>query len=265
MNDDLAGTISIVSHGHGPLLRQLLSDLADQADIDSWLVIVTLNIPEAFPTCDYDRLRLVVLRNNTARGFGENHNAAARQAQGKLFLIVNPDIRLTSRATLTRLAGMAWPQRPVLRAPVVVGPDGTPEDSVRRNLSPFNLLRRLRARPAGWEASPGKDHFFWLAGMFLAVPLEAFRSLGGFDERFRLYCEDYDLSARWRIAGGDVQVIPDLEVVHDARRDSHRSLRHLRWHLASLARVWISRPFWQIATGRYGRVGLEENPGGAVE
>ncbi|UVO50920.1 hypothetical protein M0208_10480 [Sphingomonas sp. SUN019] len=200
---------------------------------------------------DLAGLRATVLRNTKVKGFGANHNAASAIAEGDLFAIVNPDIRLLASDTLAQIAVMEWRKpRPALRAPIVIAPDGTREDSVRRNLSVPNLIRRARHRATGWETDPTAPGFFWLAGMFLIAPLDTFRALGGFDERFRLYCEDYDFSARWRIAGGRMEVIQGLEVVHDARRDSRRSLRHLKWHLSSLLRVWRSKPFWKIVVAQ---------------
>lgn len=256
MPQSTKGTISIVSHGHGILVRHLLRDLAAQDTIADWLVILTLNIPEEIGPgeivdADLTGLRARLVRNKDPKGFGANHNAASSIAEGELFVIVNPDIRLTAPDTLARLAAMEWhdPQ-PALRAPVVVAPDGGREDSVRRNLTVPNLIHRVRNRAAGWEADPDGSTFFWLAGMFLVAPLDMFRALGGFDERFRLYCEDYDLSARWHLAGGRLEVIRTLTVMHDARRDSRRSARHLRWHLTSLLRVWRSRPFWKIVAAR---------------
>jgi N-acetylglucosaminyl-diphospho-decaprenol L-rhamnosyltransferase len=244
------GTLSIVSHGHAPLIRSLLQDLAEQSDIGNWLILVTINIPEAFDAPAGLNLRMI--HNLEPKGFGANHNAAAAAAEGVLFLIVNPDIRLPQYDTLARIAAVDWSgARPVLRAPVVVAPDGVVEDSVRANLSLPNLVRRTLRRSPGWEVSPGAAGFFWLAGMFLIAPLATFRAVGGFDERFRMYCEDYDLSARWRVNGWSIEVLSDVTVVHDARRDSHGSWRHLRWHLDSLTRVWRSATFWRIVTRRY--------------
>lgn len=246
---ELHGTISIVSHGHAALIRTLLDDLIGQANIANWLVLVTINIPEQFE--ERDGLNLKVIRNDVPKGFGANHNAAAAVAEGALFLIVNPDIRLTQPDTLDRIARADWGGRATLRAPVVLSPDGGIEDSVRGNLSVPNLLRRVIRKRSGWEINPKTESFFWLAGMFLIAPLNAFRAMNGFDERFRMYCEDYDLSARWRMNGGLVELLEDISVIHDARRDSHGSWRHLRWHLDSLFRVWGSRTFWQIVAGRH--------------
>ena len=82
--------------------------------------------------------------------------------------------------------------------------------------------------------------------MCLVVNAQAWRAVQGFDERFFLYCEDYDLCARLYNAGYSLVVDDATCVVHDAQRDSHRSSRHLRWHLESLAKVWLSAAFWRV-------------------
>jgi hypothetical protein len=76
----------------------------------------------------------------------------------------------------------------------------------------------------------------WVAGMFMLFRREVFAEMSGFDERYFLYYEDVDLCRRLRRRGYDVRLVPTVTAVHDARRESRRSLRHLRWHLASMAR-----------------------------
>jgi hypothetical protein len=43
-----------------------------------------------------------------------------------------------------------------------------------------------------------------VAGMFMLLRREAFAQVGGFDERYFMYCEDFDLCARLRLAGWHV-------------------------------------------------------------
>jgi GT2 family glycosyltransferase len=111
---------------------------------------------------------------------------------------------------------------------------------------------RVLRRAAGQSRLPGLDPaiekhgFFWVAGMFLLMRATAYREIGGFDERFFLYCEDYDVCARMRRAGYSIVLAPATLAVHDAQRGSLRSMRHLRWHVASLFRVWTSSAFWWV-------------------
>jgi len=38
--------------------------------------------------------------------------------------------------------------------------------------------------------------------------------------------------------------------VHEARRESRRSVRYLRWHVTSLIRLWTSPVFWAYVRQR---------------
>ena len=82
--------------------------------------------------------------------------------------------------------------------------------------------------------------------MFMVMESNVFSAIGGFDERFFLYCEDYDLCARLYRSGYSLMLDQSTHVVHDAQRASYRSMRHLTWHLGSLLRVWFSRLFWEV-------------------
>lgn len=247
-------TLSVVSHGHGPLLDKLLRDLAEQEGIAEHLVIVTLNLAdEIFDESAHPGVRLLVIRNTAPKGFAANHNAAFRESVGTWFAVLNPDLRLPDRGAMRRLfAAPAAASQVALRAPVVLDSAGRPEDSVRTNLTPWSLLGRAAGLDRRLRQPEGPirrgDPFFWLAGMLLVIDRAAYRQIGGFDERYFLYCEDCDLCARLYVAGFTLELDRSVQVVHDAQRDSHRSLTHLRWHLASLAKYWMSKAFWKVAT-----------------
>jgi GT2 family glycosyltransferase len=86
--------------------------------------------------------------------------------------------------------------------------------------------------------------------MFLLARSKAFAAVGGFDERFFMYCEDADLSIRLQLAGWRVRQIPDASVVHAAQRASRGSTRHVLWHVSSLSRHWASAAFWRYLARR---------------
>lgn len=244
-------TLSIVSHGHGRLVSLLLDDISRQHQAEAFDVVVTLNIPETPPDpAKHPTLSLRIRHNAEPLGFGANHNAALKTAQTPWVIILNPDIRLPEPLTLTNLLERDADSRTGMRAPIIVSPTGEREDSIRGNLDPFSVLRRVaRSRlglPKEAAAAHGTGRFFWLAGMFLCVPADVFRRVGGFDERFFLYCEDYDLSARIVRSGRVLEICHDVTAVHDARRSSHASMRYLRLHLHSLVKVWLSPTFWVI-------------------
>ena len=128
-------------------------------------------------------------------------------------------------------------------APLVVDAAGKPEDSARRFPSARRLAAKLFGLAPRLDYAIGSEPFSpdWVAGMFLAFRREAFAAVDGFDERYFLYYEDVDLCRRLRASGFDVRLVPGARVTHLARRESRRSFRHLRWHVASVTRYLLSR------------------------
>ena len=89
-------SVSLVSHGHGRMLANLLADL-DRLSSSKLEVLLTLNIPEDLPfTPSQFRLPIKIITNAAPKGFGTNHNAGFRASRHPLFCVLNPDIRLPS-------------------------------------------------------------------------------------------------------------------------------------------------------------------------
>ena len=252
-------TVSVVSHGHGSLLLRLLAQLNAQPSLLGVRVVITLNLStEAFDPTPYSLLDLQVLRNERPKGFGANHNAAFRLCESAWFAVLNPDLALVDQEPFTGMLARlvvadgdanAPAARAGLIAPRVISADFVPEDSVRANLTPWSLLKRAGGRRVPLQPMAQAQRggpFFWLAGMCLLTRAAAFQEVGGFDERFFLYCEDYDLCARLYNAGYAIRFDPHERVMHEAQRDSHRRWRHLRWHLTSLMKVWFSTAYWRV-------------------
>jgi len=241
-------TLSIVSHGHGTLLDGLLHDLNGLAGSDYPTVILTYNIPEiAVDIGKYPLLKIIETYNKEPKGFGDNHNAAFMLCKSSWFAVLNPDLRLPTDPFVALKKTAAKAKHIGVIAPTVFNSAGGMEDAVRGNLTPLSLLLRRTPAIRNRRRLPREgDSFFWIAGMFMLFPSEAYRAVGGFDERFFLYCEDYDICARLNLAGYAVVVDSTASVVHDAQRDSHRSFKHLRLHLVSLLKVWRSKAFWKV-------------------
>ncbi len=235
-------TISIVSHGHGAMVSSLLSDLALHCR-SGISVILTLNIPESAAIGDATLpFPVKVIRNASPRGFGVNHNAAFEVSKSAYFCVLNPDIRIDIDPFPPLIDELAGPRVGVV-APKIMSPAGNIEDSARHFPTVGFLARKLFGLAAGLDYSIGQTVLSpdWVAGMFMLFRTAVFEELQGFDERYFLYYEDVDLCRRLRKRGYEVRLVPSISAVHDARRESHRSLRHLRWHLASILRFFLSR------------------------
>lgn len=240
-------SVSVVSSGHGPLVRRLLETLnAHRPDV-SMEVILTLNVPEPSPL---EGLRLSypvrVVENQRPAGFAVNHNNAFRHASGEYFCVINPDIAF-QREIFTELIRELNDPNTGAVAPGLVDGEGKKQDSYRRLPTPLRLLSRYVGRERAGDLVPvgndGRAQPDWIAGMFLVMRSEVFRELGGFDERYFLYFEDVDLGVRARIAGYRLVVNTRLRAVHEARRDSHRKFAFMAMHLKSAGRFFLSRSY----------------------
>ena len=223
--------------------------------------IVTFNTPEPDHAL---RLRerawpfdVLVLENSVPAGFGANHNHAFEvdrtQGGGDVLAVVNPDVRLSGNPFPALLRALARDPRAALAYPRQLDAQGAPQDSERLVPTPVRLLRRqvLRQR---FELAPGRAPE-WVNAAFLLLRRAAFDAVGGFDARYRLYCEDVDLCLRLQLAGWTLAVAPGAVVEHGAERASHRNVQAFAWHLQSLWRLWRSPTWrdWQVLQRARGR------------
>jgi N-acetylglucosaminyl-diphospho-decaprenol L-rhamnosyltransferase len=238
-------TLSIVSHGHGPMVVNLLNDLqALQWPRDAFEVLLTLNIREDSSVFSpfQNTLPLHIVTNPEAKGFGANHNAAFQRSRGAAFAVVNPDVRLPHLNLDAWLAPLG-PNQVAACAPLAHDSAGALQDNARRFPTLLALARRVITgiREPGYDHRAGPQIIDWAAGYFLLLSREAFEQVGGFDEAYFMYMEDVDLARRLRQKGWNVLWDTSSHIIHDSQRASHRQWRHLRWHVRGAVR-YLLRP-----------------------
>lgn len=245
-------TLSIVSHLQAKILKDLLLQLDNYSSLNGIKVIITLNVDEEFLPEQYKNIKIIIIRNLTPKGFGANHNKAFEYCDTPWFIVLNPDLVILEDEPFTQLlfkAHQSSTKSIGVIAPQVLNEHGGVEDSVRKNITPWSLFYRFisgRNDAVNLDFINHPHSFYWLAGMCLIFNSSAFRQIQGFNERFFLYCEDYDICARLFISGFCIKYYPNFSIVHKAQRASHRSLRYFHWHFSSLVRVWTSKVFWAI-------------------
>ncbi|WGT62708.1 glycosyltransferase family 2 protein [Variovorax paradoxus] len=232
-------TVSIVSHGQLALIKPLLEQLGHFSGGSVAKVVLTLNIPEPDGVLAGQESGFPVERieNASPKGFGANHNQAFQHCDTPWFLVLNPDIRFDGDV-LAPLIAQAAPDAGLL-TPRILEPGKSSPEQHREIITPLEIVTRRRpgyARPA----VPA-----WIPGLFMLFRSDAYRQIGGFDERFFMYGEDFDICARTQLAGWKLQVGEDLLARHEAQRASRSSKKHLYWHVTSLLKVWTSGAFWR--------------------
>lgn len=219
-------SVVIVTHnGRALALATLESALASVDDISVEWVLVDSGSGDGTPDAIEARwpdLRVTRLPNI---GFAAANNAGFRAARGRYLLALNPDtvVRAGRLDALVR----ALDERPEIGAASVIQeePHGRLQSirrdpSLSRALGEALLLRRLPGCGT-WQERELDQRVYateraadWLVGAVLVLRREALDAVGGFDERFFMYCEEADLCRRVRAAGWEVRHLPVMRILH---------------------------------------------------
>jgi N-acetylglucosaminyl-diphospho-decaprenol L-rhamnosyltransferase len=241
-------SVSIVSHGHGPFVKRLLSSIAAyEMDLDAE-IIITENAGDGFKLPnEVGGLNTIQIQNKHPRGFAENHNNAFHRARGEYFCLLNPDTSFVEQI-FPKLLQHIQAGRGDVVAPMIVDDSGRLQDSFRDLPTPLELTKRRILRQTTLDRSVLSGELVspdWIAAIFLLMRADTYRKLGGLNERYYLYFEDVDFCCRARLAGLTLLVDTRLKVIHNAQRASRRDPRYLAWHLQSAWRFFTSHVYWQ--------------------
>ena len=193
-------------------------------------------------------------------GYGAGHNRAIRQGRGAFHLVLNHDILLDPQALLEGFHFMKSNPGVVLLSPRVSNEAGGQEfickrtptllDLGLRGFAPGFLKRRFAGRLARYEMRDltGEEPVHgveYAGGAFMLFRRDALEALGGFDERFFLYFEDFDLSKR-AAALGTVAYVPAVRIVHYGGKAARKGWLHIRLFAASALR-YFAKHGWRLA------------------
>ena len=189
-------------------------------------------------------------------GFGSGHNRMLDRV-GEYHLVLNPDVELARDALAAALAFMRAHPDCGLLAPASFGPDGARQflckryptvlDLLLRGFAPKPVKRLFRARLDRYEMRDlVGDAVVWdppiVSGCFMIFRGDVFRRLEGFDPRFFLYFEDFDISLR-AASIARIAYVPSVRIVHHGGHAARKGLRHVRMFAASAFR-FFSKHGW---------------------
>jgi GT2 family glycosyltransferase len=261
---------SIVVYGMGiEKIEPLLVDLEKGGAAQLYVVDNTPHGPSAASRAAAARHPNLELHHPGKNlGYGRGHNIAIGRSvlKYKYHLICNPDITLGENTLAILHDFMEAHPEVGLCMPKLVGPDGEMHFCCRRSpvaldyvsqlLLPTRWGRRrkdsLELRSRDYEQSMEVP---CLSGCFMFFRSDVLQRLGGFDDRFFLYFEDLDLSARARKLGKNVY-FPNTWVVHE-RQSGHRNSWTLKARFAVSACRYFAKWGWVRSKA--------DNDGGAVQ
>lgn len=181
-------------------------------------------------------------------GYGRGHNLAVESTRDGCHLILNPDIDIDRLALVNAFAFFdAHPDVGVL-APRIDGEDQRLQylcrrypallDLYVRGFCP-NVMRKLfdaRLRRYEMRDVINERDVVWdppiISGCFMLFRTELIKSLKGFDPRYFLYFEDYDLSLRARQAAR-IAYVPQVRVLHYGGGAARKGAKHIRMFISS--------------------------------
>jgi GT2 family glycosyltransferase len=181
------------------------------------------------------------------RGFGAGHNSAIQGIESDFHLVLNPDAELAEDALRAGISRLLEDPAIVLLSPKVQGADGAQEFLCKRYPSVLVLLLRafapdfvrrpFRKRLHNYEMRDlcsGSDEadIPLASGCFMLVRTAALQAVGGFDERYFLYFEDFDLSLRLG-SHGRLVFSPAIHIVHHGGYAASKGFRHVRYFIRS--------------------------------
>lgn len=181
-------------------------------------------------------------------GFGFGHNYNLMNANEKYFLVFNPDIILNKQDLLKMIELLEKDSSISLLVPKVLNADGTTQHLVRERVSvfdyalrfiPFSFVKQLfQKRLHSYECRDlPNDRNVDIrigSGCFMLVKGKDFKEVAGFDDRYFMYFEDYDLCLQLKTKGKRIVYTPFSEVTHYYERGAHKNSRLFKIFMQSM-------------------------------
>jgi len=240
-----------------------------EAAVQSTLRTPGLGLLYLIDNSNDDRLRalatdrsIIYMRPGRNIGFGQGHNLALSQVEGfQYHAIINPDVRFGPEVIPALIEHLRSDPSVALVGPRLMTEDAKvyiscrrwpkPLDLIGRRFLPEFLRRFIDSRRPSFEVHDlpydRPTQVDILSGAFLVCSTSIMRRLGGFDPRYFLYLEDYDLCRTAVAAGYRCIYEPRQVVIHRHGRHSYKQIRPLVWHSWSAIKYfnkWGWRPFY---------------------
>jgi len=181
-------------------------------------------------------------------GYGSGHNIAIKMAilaDTKYHIVLNSDLRFES-SIIDKISDFMDGDVSIAQVmPKVFSPNGNIQYLCKLIPTPFNLIFR-RFIPNNKFTKKINDKYELrisnydriinppcLSGCFMFLSMRIIKENNiFFDERFFLYCEDFDFVRRLHCIGKTIYY-PDVSIIHDHARESYKSRKLMNEHIKS--------------------------------
>ena len=204
-------------------------------------------------------VRVELIEGHGNIGYGAAQNLAIGRSSADFHLVLNPDVVLDADAVLESVRFLCAHADAVMAVPQALDDAGGYAGLAKREPSLFVLLLRALSVPASagfFGRAVGRYIYSdrlpadspqpvaLASGCFMFCRTAALRAIGGFDARYFLYFEDFDLSRRIAAHGRIVEV-PGVRIIHQGGRTARRGLGRIARFLRSGIR-YFNTYGWRI-------------------
>jgi hypothetical protein len=196
-------------------------------------------------------------------GYGAGHNKAIASIDSDYHLVLNPDVALDDDSVAVGLRYLNANPEVALINPAAVDGDGLPlslckrfpriTDLLLRGFAPTAIKRRYQVQLSRYEmhelagAQQPVTGIEIASGCCMLIRSDVLRAVGGFDEAFFLYFEDFDLSLRiGQLA--DIAYLPAMKIVHYGGNAARKGIGHIFLFATSALRFY-RRYGWRRGAG----------------
>ncbi|MFM0528076.1 glycosyltransferase family 2 protein [Paraburkholderia strydomiana] len=181
-------------------------------------------------------------------GYGRGHNLAIERAVSRYHLVLNPDIDVDVQALIRAVEFFESHPDVGLLTPRIGDETGhiqylcrrypTLLDLFVRGFMPASVRRFFTRRLACYEMQDviNERDIVWdppiVSGCFMLFRTSVLKKLAGFDPRYFLYFEDYDLSLRTHEVTR-IAYLPAVRVLHHGGGAARKGSAHIRMFAAS--------------------------------
>lgn len=181
--------------------------------------------------------RITLIKSPVNLGFGRGNNLGADYAKGKYIFFHNPDVTVKEDSLQKMIDYMEKHPDIGILGPKLVYASGHIQSSCRRHMKFGDLILNrtflgklpfFKARVNNYlmeDYDHGKTQDVDLVtGAAIVMPKTLFDKIGGFDKRYFLFMEDFDLCRMAKKAGSRVVYYADAELQHYHKRLSQGSI-----------------------------------------
>ena len=182
-------------------------------------------------------------------GYGRAHNLVLQSIDSNYHLILNPDVIVKEDALQRAVWHMSQHKQVKMLGPSAIDLAGKKLYLCKRypsiltlflrGFAPDSLKRIFSKRLSNYEMrglseDKATEGNMLLSGCFMFIDTKAFKVAKGFDERYFLYFEDFDLSKRISCLG-NLMYAPEVKIVHAGGNTASKGY----WHILKFFRSGI--------------------------